>query len=227
VRVNCFARGSASVVMAIALACLRPYGSLAVESDQDAIIEHSACTVLRMQPTGMLMGCGLRVLSLLLVMDDVSRQVRFTEDGAFHFICPIEQMCEGQPRIDGWIILKEAWQNSTQDEAAMKRVLQLPPAVRGPDTKPSEFSPESPNSVCGTFAITIAEMNGRGACYASDDNGSATVATIVSGPELGFAILFSQSTTNWQALQKRALDLAHSFKLERAEGDGKLLQWIR
>mgnify|MGYP007135454951 CR=1 FL=1 len=116
---------------------------------------------------------------------------------------------------------------SRKDEDAIYETLRLPPAVKGPEPRLEELLPQSPKSACGTFELSIAGMDGLGACYNSGNTSSSVIAVIISGPELGFAILFSQSTANWQSLKDKVIDLAPSFKLERAEGDAKLMQWIR
>ena len=211
--------------MTLAFICLGTCTVLRAATDEPISLQHESCKVVRMQPTGMLLSCGMRVLSLELTMDNLSRTVRFTSDGLFHFGCPIEQMCNDQPRIAGWMILKEAWQMSRQDEDAIYQMLLLPPAVKGPQPRLEESLPKSAKSLCGTFKIDVAGMDGRAACYDGDNN-ATVIAVIASGEELGFAFLFSQNDTNWESLRDRVIKLAASFNIERAEGDIQLMKWI-
>jgi hypothetical protein len=222
-----FAVRRSRIFAVLALTLFRPCGSFGAETDQSARVGHESCTVVRMQPTGMLMGCGTRMRSLRLTMQDSSRTTRFTPDGLFHFYCPLDVMCDGRPRIDGWIILKEVWQKSSQDADAIIEMLRLPPAVRGPDSRPAELLPKTAKSACGTFSINIAGLDGRAACYDSSDKNSVIIAVIASGPELGFAILFSQINADWQTLRDKVINLAPRLKLERAEGDIELMKWLR
>lgn len=195
------------------------------EPEQSAKID-SNCRLIRMQPNGLLLACDQRMVSLQLKLDNVSRATRFTPDGLFHFDCPIEQMCADQPRIDGWMILQKAWLTSRQDEAAIYDALRLPPVVKGPENSSEEPLPASSQSACGTFPIYLGGLPGVGACYEGSDE-SATIAIIAAAPEIGFAILFHQNSGGWQALRDSALKLSTSFKLQRAEGDIQLMQWMR
>jgi hypothetical protein len=230
--VNCFVIGSAGIIAMLPLTLLSLLEPLGANTDQNAGVDRQICTIVRMQPTGMLMNCGAQVRSLQLTMEDISRTVRFTPDGLFHFNCPIDMMCDRQPRIDGWMILKEVWESSNRDEDAIVKMLRLPPAVRGPGYRGPGYGAagipaESQKSVCGTFPINIAGMNGRAACYEGADTSPAVIAVIASGPQLGFAILFSQFDSNWKTLRDRVIELAPRFKLERAAGDIKLMKWLR
>ena len=67
-------------------------------------------------------------------------------------------------------------------------------------------------------------MTGRAACY--KDETSATIAVITSGHELGFAILFRQSDSDWKDLLEKVKDFAPRFKIERSEGDIELIKWL-
>jgi len=200
---------------------------LSSEPDASPPVGIDRCQVLRMQPTGMLVACGMKLRSLLLTIEDVSRTIRYTPDGLFHFNCPIEVMCAHQPRIDGWLIQKEAWEGSAKDETAIAEILKLQPAIRGPVPRPDDLINALPQSACGAFPIDIAGMSGFAACYHRGDKGPATITLIVSGLELGFAILFSQSNTDLQSLREKVLHLARLFKIERAEGDIQLRKWIK
>jgi hypothetical protein len=225
--VDRFARRSFWFFAILHLALLSWPIKLAAEVDANGSVGFDGCQVFRMQPTGMLAMCGMKLRALLLTLEDVSRTIRYTPDGLFHFNCPIEAMCDHQPRIDGWLIYKEPWHRSAQDETAIAESLKLQPAVRGPVSRTDDLLPESPKSACGTFPTEIAGMSGLAACYDGGDKGPATIAVIVSGVELGFAILFRQSNTDLQTLREKVIGLAPRFKLERAEGDIQLLKWIK
>lgn len=204
------------------------FGSFVFAAPQDGSPPVEGCTVLRMQPLGMLMGCGQRVRALWLKLDDVSRVVRFTPDGVFHFRCAIEPMCSQAVQVDGWIIVGKDWQESKQDADAIVELLQKPPAVRLPGTpaRPAQIAPGAKPD-CDIFPIELAGMQGRGACYNSPGAEGNTVAVVVTGPELGFALLFRQSSGDSRNLRDEAMKLASRFRLERSEGDIELVKWLR
>src|SRR5882724_6503690 len=91
-----------------------------------------ACTVLRIQPLGMLVNCGARLRALWLKFEGMSRVARVTSDGSFHFRCVLEVMCTNTVQIDGWMISREDWQESNQDADAIVALLHKTPAVRQP-----------------------------------------------------------------------------------------------
>lgn len=210
--------------------CVTMFGSssVAFAVAESGLASGEACTVLRMQPLGMLMGCGTRVRALWLKLEDVSRVARFTPDGSFHFRCAIEVMCSHGLEIDGWIISREDWQQSKQDADAIVELLHKPPAVRQPGA-PAPATPiaSGTKSNCGTFSIQLAGMEGRAACYDSGGPGGSTVAVVVAGVELGFAILFHQNGDEPRDLREEVTSLASRFRLERSEGDVGLLKWLR
>lgn len=204
--------------------CLVLNGALRAEQDAPVSLQQDRCRVERMKPTGMLLSCGTHLLSLNLTMDDISRKVYFSSDGLFHFDCPIEEMCKDQPHIAGWMILKEAWQMSRQDEEAIYQMLMLPPAVKGPQPRTEDLLPKVANSTCGTFKINVANMDGRAACY--DEANTTVIAVVASGEAFGFALLFSQNNIDLGSLRDRVNRLAPTFRIERAQGDINLMQWI-
>jgi hypothetical protein len=116
---------------------------------------------------------------------------------------------------------------SRKDDAAIYDMLRLPPAVKGPEAGSETILPQSSKSSCDTFQISLAGMAGTDACYDDSKNGSATIAVIAAGLALGFAILFRQNDGDWQALHEKAFKLAIGFKIERAEDDIGLIQWMR
>jgi hypothetical protein len=210
--------------------CVTMFGSsaCAFAATEDVPVSDEACTVLRMQPLGMLMGCGTRIRSLWLKFEDMSRLARFTPDGVFHFRCAIEVMCSQGLQIDGWIISKEDWQASKQDADAIVELLHKPPAVRQQGA-PAPVVPiaSGATSSCGTFTIQLAGMEGRAACYDLRGTAGSTVAVVVAGTELGFVILFRWSGEDSRDLRQEVVSMASRFRLERAEGDVELLKWLR
>jgi len=187
-----------------------------------------ACTVLRIQPLGMLVNCGARLRALWLKFEGMSRVARVTSDGSFHFRCVLEVMCTNTVQIDGWMISREDWQESNQDADAIVALLHKTPAVRQPGAPaPAVPIAVGAKSDCGTFSIQLAGMEGRAACYDSGGSEGSTVAVVVAGAELGFAILFHRSSGDSRDLREEVVSLASRFRLERSEGDVELLKWMR
>jgi len=220
-------RRSAWLALAVCAAMLSSSGAISATTG-DKPTSEGACTILRIQPLGVLANCRTRLRALWLKFEDMSRVARFTSDGSFHFRCALDVMCVNAVQIDGWMISKEDWQESKQDADAIVELLRKPPAVRQPGAPgPAVPIAVGAKSDCGTFSIQLAGMEGRAACYDSGDAAGSTIAVVVAGTELGFAILFRRSSGDSRDLREEVVSLASRFRLEQSEGDVELLKWMR
>jgi len=185
------------------------------------------CGIVRAHPAGVLARCGGQMKSLVLDYEDVRRQIRNDPQGVFHFVCPIEEMCESDIRLSGWMIDHTGWSKTTQDETAIFELLRKPPIILRAGAQRAEPSREPPKSTCGVFDIEIATLPAKAVCYDIGENRSTTIVVVAASHEIGFVLLFNQHNIEWQALREKVQNAVPRFKLERATGDSELLRWVR
>ena len=209
--------GCALIVMAL-LASLAPSPTTAEDGD--------ACEIVSMHPSGMLLRCGTLLKSLVLSFEDVRRQRRHDPQGVFHFVCPIDEMCDGQPRISGWMIDYGKWWASERSDAAIFELLRQPPFILRGAARPVDIAGDPLKSTCGVFDLELAGLRGQGVCYDFGESQSTTIVAVVANDEIGFVLLFNQRDVELTALRKAVDALLPRFKLERATGDTYLLRWM-
>jgi len=185
-----------------------------------------ACELASTHPAGVLLRCGLQLKSLVLAYEDVRRQRRHDPQGVFHFVCPIEEMCDGQPRISGWMIDHTKWRRSERGDAAIFELLRQPPIILRGAARPVDVASDPLKSICGVFDLELAGLSGQGVCYDFGESQSTTIVTVVSNDEIGFVLLFNQRNAELTAFRETVDALLPRFKLERASGDAYLLRWM-
>jgi hypothetical protein len=207
------------VLVAVALIISLAPGPIAAESGD-------ACELVSTHPAGVLLRCGSQLKSLVIAYEDVRRQRRHDPQGVFHFVCPIEEMCDGQPRISGWMIDHTKWRTSERNDAAVFELLRQPPIILRGAAKPVDIASDPLKSTCGVFDLELAGLRGQGVCYDFGESQSTTIVAVVSNDEIGFVLLFNQRNAELTPLRETVDALLPRFKLERASGDAYLMRWM-
>ena len=188
------------------------------------------CAILVVRPDAVLLNCGDRVRSINLAMKDISRTAApDMNSGGIAFICPVDQMCKGEPQIGGWLIDPRRWTRSERDAATLFSLLLTPPALmarRGRNPW-SDTPPPTPKASCEIFDIQIAGLPGRAVCYEAEDQKSAGLFAVVADEEVGFVMGFQSRELDDKALRAKAMTMLPGLVLETATGDAGLLRWMR
>jgi hypothetical protein len=185
------------------------------------------CDLARAHPAGLLVRCGPQIKSVLLTYDDVRRQMRSDPQGVFHYLCPIEEMCENEPRISGWMIDHARWQGIEHNDASIFELLRQPPIILRGAAKPVDIAGNPLTSTCGVFEVELAGLPTLAVCYDFGESKSTSIVAVASNHEIGFVVLFNQHNADATALREKVRTLLPRFKLERASGDSDLLRWLQ
>jgi hypothetical protein len=188
----------------------------------------SVCEPVAVESGGMLLQCGPVLRSFVLSLEDIRREVGNEADGRFVFHCPLAMMCRDDPSIDGWFIDQQAWLEGRRDAAALAAVLADATQPQAGGAKPAA---DRPSATCAAFDVTLAGLPGKAGCFRLSATQQA-IAVVAADQDIGLMLLFSRAGGDAQALDAQALrdwvaaKLPH-FSLARAEGDARLLRWIR
>jgi len=185
-----------------------------------------ACELVSAHPSGLLLRCGSLLKSLVLSFEDIRRLRRHDPQGVFHFVCPIDEMCDGQPRISGWMIDHTKWRRGERSDAAIFELLRQPPIILRGAAQPVDTASDPLKSTCGVYELELAGLRGHGVCYDFGESQSTTIVAVVSNDEIGFVLLFNQRDVELTALREKVDMLLPRFKLERATGDAYLMRWM-
>jgi hypothetical protein len=185
------------------------------------------CDVARAHPAGLLVRCGSQLRSLVLSYEDIRRQIRSDPQGVFHFVCPIDEMCDGEPRISGWMIDHARWQGAEHSDASIFELLRQPPIILRGAARPVDVASDPLKSTCGMFDLELAGLATQAVCYDFGESKSSTIVAVAANHEIGFVLLFNQHSVEAPALREKVLALLPRFKLERAAGDSDLLRWLQ
>lgn len=198
------------------------------QSAQEPPERQPGCSVLGLRPDAVLQQCGDKVRSVSLSMKDISRVVSLDgASGAMVFVCPVQQLCGGEPSISGWLIDPRRWTRSPRDEDALFGLLLTPPAVIARRGRNPWSDQPHPKASCEMFDIQIAGLSGRAVCYIAEDQKSAGLFAVVANEEVGFVMAFRGEDPDTQALREKVLTVLPKFQIEVATGDYGLLRWMR
>ena len=189
--------------------------------------DREVCDVTRAHPAGLLVKCGAQIKSVVLSYDDIRRQLRSDPQGVFHYVCPIEEMCESEPRISGWMIDHARWQNTEHSDASIFELLRQPPIILRRAAKPLDAAGDPLKSTCGVLELELAGLPAQAVCYDFGESNSTSIVAVAANHEIGFVVLFNQHNVDAAALQEKVRTLLPRFKLERASGDADLLRWLQ
>jgi hypothetical protein len=183
----------------------------------------SHCHPAAVESGGMLLQCGPVLRSFVLSLEDIRREVGNEADGRFVFHCPFAMMCRGDPSIDGWFIDQQAWLEGRRDAAALAAVLADATQPQDGGAKPPV---ERPSATCEAFDVTLAGLPGKAGCFRLSATQQA-VAVVAADQDIGLMLLFSAAGGDAQGLRDWVSAKLPHFSLARAEGDARLLRWIR
>jgi hypothetical protein len=186
------------------------------------------CQILGLRPDAVLEQCGDKVRSISLAMRDIARVVSIDgSSGAMVFVCPVQQICSGEPVISGWLVDPRRWTKSARDEDTLFALLLTPPAVIARRGRNPWTDQPHPTASCPMFDIQIAGLSGRAVCYVAENQKSAGLFAVVANDEVGFVMAFRSDELDTPGLREKVLTILPRFQIEVATGDHGLLRWIR
>src|SRR5207244_3356215 len=142
----------------------------------------------------------------VLSFDDIKRSTPVSGDlhGRFSFKCPIDVMCADEPEIYGWFIEPRIWQQSNKNAKAVIDLLQKKLSYGGPM--------EHLESLCETFDIQIAGIDGRAACLQVPQ--LSAIVAVAADADVGFILVFHQHDLSWMALRDKVQHILPRFRSE-------------
>jgi hypothetical protein len=211
---------------ALLLAFLLGLTSSAFAQDRPAQDERRNCHILRGAGSSFLEDCGDRLHSFTLAFNDSRHMVDRDQQGRFSFLCTFGPMCVNEPKISGFFIKPEEWNNGAKDEAAIIAAFQGVPLMSGAWSRPA-VQPAPPPATCPVFDVAIDNLEGRAACYGGAEGKWSAVVIVVADDRVGIVLSFFQADHDAEAVRSKVLALVPKFGIQRASGDAGLKGWIR
>jgi hypothetical protein len=198
-------------------------GSFGAASAEEQAEDQPSCAVVRVHPGSVLLGCGDKLKSLSIAMEDIRRQPGIDPSGTFSFSCPITLLCTGEPQVSGWLIERGRWAESSRDEAAVFDLFQQAPSAAQARSR----TITTKTSDCGLFEASFAGLSGRGVCYRAAEGGSNAVVIAAASGEVGCILVFYADGGEIAALREKVLTILPRFRMDIDIGDAGLMKWIR
>jgi hypothetical protein len=116
------------------------------------------------------------------------------------------------------------WKTSAQDGEAILEAFRRTPHYTV--AQMHHGRPLDARTTCPVFRVTIAGVEGRATCLASDQTQSQAIAGVWMDGEFGFSLMLGGSGEEIETTKAKFLSFISNLKIIRASGDAALLRWF-